>query len=445
MLGVVAGVGLLVAFATAQGSSRFLTHGGSALVAVLSVVLVLVAAGGWGPVARLLGTAPLVALGRLSYSIYLWHIPVIAVLSPQRTGWAGWRLTFVRLLVTAAASVASFALLERPIRHSAAPARRLVPAFGLTTVVCAAAAVLMVPSTQPVLSAAGADGYDPDPAALPRVEPSPTTAFPTPPTAAATPTTTAAPTPTTTAAGPETTTAPEPTSPPTTTAASLRKARRLLVVGDSVAWSLESQLRRASTGRISVTNRGTIGCNIWKGEAVMLQGRRTEDHPACQEWPARWSSLLSSVRPDVAMLVLGTSGGDRLIEGAVSGECDGPFRSAFRAHVTEAIDVLGSQGAMVVVTTVSPRSSDPDPDAPRRAGCLNEELRAAVAERPVQSELVDLAGLVCPDGGCLTEHEGALVRPDGLHFGSRGTPWVGRWLLDEILEPGRLARHGLTP
>jgi len=83
---------------------------------VIGVLTVMVVADVWagGLLERLLRPAPLVAVGRISYGLYLWHWPVFLVLNPTRTGWSGAMLTTVRLLVTAAVAVVSFFAIEQP-------------------------------------------------------------------------------------------------------------------------------------------------------------------------------------------------------------------------------------------------------------------------------------------------------------------------------------------
>jgi hypothetical protein len=112
--------------------------------------------------------------------------------------------------------------------------------------------------------------------------------------------------------------------------------------------------------------------------------------------------------------------------------------------VAPAVVVLSSTGALVGVTTSAVgRTPGAPADSDRYNDCLNEDLRAVTAARAATAELVDLAGLMCPDQQCIVERDGVLVRPDGLHFNSDGDPWVGRWLFDRMLEPGLLARHSL--
>ena len=99
-------------------TANFLYRGGLTAVAV-AVALVIAAAtqpGGW-ILRPLLSLAPLRALGRISYGVYLFHWPIFLWLTPTRTGLFGWRLLALRTAVTIAASVASYLLIEMPVRR----------------------------------------------------------------------------------------------------------------------------------------------------------------------------------------------------------------------------------------------------------------------------------------------------------------------------------------
>ncbi len=70
-----------------------------------------------GAVGRLLSLAPAVALGRISYAVYLWHWPVLVAVpvvgGPGDPGW--WLGQSVRVLVTVVLSGLSYVLIERPV------------------------------------------------------------------------------------------------------------------------------------------------------------------------------------------------------------------------------------------------------------------------------------------------------------------------------------------
>jgi peptidoglycan/LPS O-acetylase OafA/YrhL len=125
---------LLVAVAFPAGSSY---PGGWGPAVTLATVVAVVGVE-WSPggaVSRLLALRPLVAVGLVSYSLYLWHIPVeeFAPLVAERWDLA-WVTGFVpKVLATVALAVLSYRLVESPVRHSTrlrrAPAGAVVLLF----------------------------------------------------------------------------------------------------------------------------------------------------------------------------------------------------------------------------------------------------------------------------------------------------------------------------
>jgi peptidoglycan/LPS O-acetylase OafA/YrhL len=95
--------------------------GGMTAVALLAAAVVASAAtsspgrpAGSGPVARLLSFVPLVALGRISYGLYLWHWPVYLVLNGAFLQMSFWPTQLVRVAVSVALAIASYGVVERP-------------------------------------------------------------------------------------------------------------------------------------------------------------------------------------------------------------------------------------------------------------------------------------------------------------------------------------------
>ena len=112
------------------------------------MVLVLFAAAqpGRNPIARVLELRPLVGLGLISYGVYLWHWPISLWLDADSTGLDGVALFAVRAAVTLAVSIASYKLLEMPIRTGRLRIARGRPLLGAAVVVVAVATLLLVPA-----------------------------------------------------------------------------------------------------------------------------------------------------------------------------------------------------------------------------------------------------------------------------------------------------------
>ena len=105
-------------------------------------------------VERLIGTAPFRQLGRLSYSLYLWHWPIL-ILAAESQGRSslsfssnlGW------LLVALLASIVTYWLVENPIRHSRWLRRRSAASVGMGGILIAA--TLLVASVASAVAESG--------------------------------------------------------------------------------------------------------------------------------------------------------------------------------------------------------------------------------------------------------------------------------------------------
>ena len=102
-----------------------------------------------------LSRAPLVAIGRRSYGLYLVHWPLFLLLSPARTGLDGWALLALRLVGSGALAAASYRWLEQPIRtrRRLASDARLVASSAVAAVSIAAVAGLGSLGATPAASA----------------------------------------------------------------------------------------------------------------------------------------------------------------------------------------------------------------------------------------------------------------------------------------------------
>jgi peptidoglycan/LPS O-acetylase OafA/YrhL len=148
LLGCVTTIGLIVAMAVIDASDTWLYRGGYGVISI-AVVATLAAAAqpGGNPLRRIFVWRPLVALGLISYGVYLWHWPIVVWITESRIGFGGVGLFAVRAILTLVASIASFVLIEQPIRQRRLarwrpPVRRLA----VIGTIGATAAVLAVPA-----------------------------------------------------------------------------------------------------------------------------------------------------------------------------------------------------------------------------------------------------------------------------------------------------------
>ena len=116
IIGFAAVLGILAAWFSVAESSPGLAKGGLPLYALLST-LVIYCATRAGFFARIFSVSALRWAGLLSYGLYLYHWPIFLLLSPERTGLALAPLFAVRMIVTVGVALASYFLLEMPIRR----------------------------------------------------------------------------------------------------------------------------------------------------------------------------------------------------------------------------------------------------------------------------------------------------------------------------------------
>ncbi|MEA2972501.1 MAG: hypothetical protein QOG82_959 [Actinomycetota bacterium] len=114
----VVAVGVLAFFAIGirhGASDPLFFKGGYTFVALATAVLVYrVVYEPAGLLVKVLSTKPMVWIGRLSYALYLWHVPLRDIVKPHLGSLPGPLQPVVVLVLTVAAAAISFALVERP-------------------------------------------------------------------------------------------------------------------------------------------------------------------------------------------------------------------------------------------------------------------------------------------------------------------------------------------
>jgi peptidoglycan/LPS O-acetylase OafA/YrhL len=377
-----AGIGLTMRFA--DDRTQRLYHGGFLVFSLACGVLIAsVVLTPTTPVARLLQTRWLVAVGLRSYSLYLWHWPV-RVFVTERPGLDGFGLFAVRLMVSVALAEVSFRFVERPLR-TGLPARR----FGSRAAVAYFAA-LAVASGALVATVA----------------------------------------------------APKPVPPPSLSLALLYQdpnAQHVDIFGDSTAlvWGLNGANHRRELG-ILVGGDARIGCAIV--EAPQYNGDVLIPEPAeCRDRDQTWRDW---VRKDPkAVLALMTGAWDVLDHQAGTGRVNfgtrawtdlvtNSFRTTLRmftdaGHTVHLFEVP-CYGAGEALDRIPERAD------PRRVAALNAIFEQLVREMP-RVKIVRWRNLVCPGGHRIDEIDGVRMwEPDHTHLTEKGALVVWKWFLPQV-------------
>ncbi len=411
-------------FHVAELDSAWLYPWGLLLTAA-STAAIIVAGLQTGPISSLLASSPLPAIGAVSYGVYLLHWPVFLWLSPARTGWDTAPLFALRVAVSFGAAIVMLRVVERPIRSG----RRLRTPAVRVAMPLAAAALLVASFAVTSDLPPPPDFLQPrDPEALQIREPAstavPSTAVPS----------TAVPS---TAPG-------DPGAQPLATAPPAPPVRptRVLLVGDSVAASLETALGDALTARgVAFATAATPGCGVLTGDPATEDGQPLDIVAACSAAiPRNQSSAVARAGPDLVVALSTWEAADRIVDGQFHRIGTPEGDAVLRVLYSETLNRLAIDGAAVVLVTVPDnvdgRTRPADPDTNARLRLLNALIGVAVADHPGRMATLSLDRIVCPVSPCPTEVEGITLRPaDGTHFDEPvGARFVAERLADQIVE-----------
>ena len=119
-VGIAATLGLIIMVIVTNGFSPFVYRGGLLLCSLLTAIAIAVMVHPASLLGRFFALKPLVWIGKLSYSMYLWHYPIILLMTPNnQVGDVPIWLRLLQLVVIIGISAFSYYLVENPLRHGA--------------------------------------------------------------------------------------------------------------------------------------------------------------------------------------------------------------------------------------------------------------------------------------------------------------------------------------
>lgn len=413
-----------------QGGLLVLSVGAAVLVAAASIP------GDRGPLGWL-AWAPLVALGRRSYSLYLWHWPVIVFVGPPiGLDLAAVPLAILRVVVSLGLTELTYRWVETPVRQSSGRSVRLVGAWST-------AAVLTVVGASTTLAT--------DLTALPDVavlRPTLTTPVDTVPAS-----TVAGPTAADsvlTGVTPSESTAKIPlrilpVAPVADGLAASEKieqqAPRLLLVGDSTALVLAQHRPDGQPVGWESIEYARLGCAITEGKTIDLgdddeRMKFGEEHPeACREWAGDWTEISEQFRPSVSVIMVGAwEVLDHVVDGRRLSFPSPEWTDHVGVAVRRGVAAASTGGGQVALLTLPCMEQSPGSlvnaqarNDMRRIDAFNAILGDIAAEQPMVSTL-PLDELLCPAGQPVGKIDGEQIRFDGVHLTEYGTQLVWAWL-----------------
>jgi peptidoglycan/LPS O-acetylase OafA/YrhL len=399
------------AWHTLEGTNPFLYRGGFLLVAVAAgAVIVTVVTVPASALARVLSVAPLVFVGRISYGLYLYHWPLFLVIDHAHTGLLGAPLLAVRLAATFSVAIASYYLLEEPIRTG-----RLfhgVRGLAVTGAAALATTTALIVATVLPLASAGAAPPDRPSKPVPRLSAATVSSSDTP--------------------------------------------IRFLLVGDSVALTMGMGLGVDVAQRYGVDflDEGALGCDL-DSVPVDLSDVPSPPTPGCLDWWSTWSTWESDFHPDVVGILIGRwEVSDHLDNGQWVHVGEPVWDAHLTAELDTAVNIFSAGGSKVILFTMpyvdpSQEAADGTPfseNDPARARAFNAVLSSVARHRSNEVTLVDVNRMLDPSGQYQAVVDGIPARTsDGIHISVPGGEWLQPQILPTVVALGRAARGQPAP
>lgn len=401
--GVLGLVALAGAFLFIHDSHRWMYRGGFVAFAFVALGVIILASGNT-IVAKAMAHPILRKIGFLSYALYLWHWPIRVFATDVRmhlpdTPAGQIAGIAIRLALTFSMAWLSMELVERWFRRSQLGVAR----FGIGWLGIGALLVGFALLAAPSAGSTIATSIGSDQAASRER----TLAIPN-----------------------------DPTRP------------SLLIVGDSVAITLDNGIRKVFDPKVSIVGGSELGCALLLSpKAMTFDGNWSKDGTQCPDHDDYWSKLVEAQDPDVVILLVGAWdlysrdwGNGPVAPG------DREFDQNYSVAIDATLKVLSAKGAEVIVLTTPCFEPGPGERAGpqhdiQRVQRIAQLQRDAVAkfndlEPQTQAAIVDLQSVTC-DNGFTQNRDGIAWRPDGVHFSVDGSKVAARWLLEALPETAR--------
>lgn len=352
-----------------------------------------------GALRTALSLRPVVYIGRISYGVYLYHWPVFALVDERSSGADGVLLFGVRIAITCSVAVASFHLLEQPIRRGRSSGRSVAAVTGLAVAAVAALALVAVPASVPAFS-----GTVDVPDTFPSTSSAPSTSA---------------------TSGTTEVTASTSEVPAAPAAVLLLGDSTMVALSEGLAWWAAEHPEQ-----MQVASLAAAGCGLVRGSTMDGDEDHAFDAGCVQKLQSDLPALLSARVPDVVAIMITLPDVVRRTWSTTEGQLtidDPRYLERLEAAYRSAADSLIAVGVPHVAWVVPPIPNTLQPMDPDEWAAFVDVILRTAAEHP---EVIDVVRL---DQWLDAEGAAADQRPDGLHLSLDGAKEVAARYLAPLL------------
>ncbi|WP_068253908.1 acyltransferase family protein [Janibacter corallicola] len=393
VVGVIGAVGLIAALLLLQ-LFHWVYPWGYLLFNTGFVVLVLgvveIAPGGL--LARVMSVGPLVWVGKLSYSLYLVHWPVIVLLDESVTGLDGMALFALRMAISFPLAAGSYYFIENPVRRGRLSTLLTPSRTGLVGVTAMALGVACV-----LTSFQGIKG-----------------------------------------------------TPNVATGDAQRVSADagsgdfpLLIVGDSVGFSLGYNFPKEDFPDVAPTAQVRFGCGTAIQHLAVDGHQQEPGTEKCEGMFQEWTTAAEETRPKAVVWSLG---GWEVFDHVVDGKIVSPGSPGYTEHLEsrleEGLAALPEDVPVFIPDVpcyhqesfvVDGEDLAPDRNDTSRSKAVNRVLED-FAKKHDRVHVPDTYSYLCPNGSYEKRIDGVWMRDDGVHYSAEGAHEFWSWLMPQINE-----------